>query len=225
MRLYNSGTKINSGSRTSNALYKGHNAIDFRYDVNGVTSSSSTTELVRYKSVYFVGTFLNGLFYLDQTKWWTQTEPTTADGKAYVYIGEAISDYQVSLYATHPVYQFIDGKFQEITAYAKNSAFVNGHIVECDVPSDAVFTDTITYVKGNREGSYRTGSVNLTPANIGAVATDGSLLTTNPFAPESLKGPYISKIDNAFYCADKRWNVTATNTNNIAHMFDGNYEG
>lgn len=224
MRLYNSSTKINSGNRTSSALYKGHNAIDFRYDVNGVTTGTSTTELVRYKSVYFVGTFLNGLFYLDQTKWWTQTEPTTADGKAYVYIGEAVSDYQVSLCVTHPVYQFIDGKFQEITAYAKNSALVNNHIVECDVPSDAVFTDTITYVKGNREGSYRTGSVNLTPANIGAVATDGSLLTTNPFAPESLKGPYISKIDNAFYCADKRWNVTATNTNNIAHMFDGNYE-
>ena len=173
MRLYNSSTKINSGSRTGSALYKGHNAIDFRYDVNGVTSSSSTTELVRYKSVYFVGTFLNGLFYLDQTKWWTQTEPTTADGKAYVYIGEAISDYQVSLYATHPVYQFIDGEFQEITAYAKNSAFVNGHIVECDVPSDAVFTDTTAL-------GQMTGTLGVGHGGTGAMTfTSGELLIGN----------------------------------------------
>lgn len=73
---------------------------------------------------------------------------------------------------------------------------VNGHTVNADVPSDAKFTDTNTWrpqpdwnaasgdaaiknkptipsataVKGDAETTYRTGNVNLTPSNIGAVS-------------------------------------------------------
>ena len=57
-----------------------------------------------------------------------------------------------------------------------------------------------------------------------AVSKSAELLTTNPFAPPSLKGPYISKIDNALYAADKRWKVTGTNISSIANLFDGSYE-
>lgn len=57
-----------------------------------------------------------------------------------------------------------------------------------------------------------------------SVHRNSELLTTNPFAPVSLKGPYISKIDNAFYAADKRWTVTGTNISTISPLFDGNYE-
>ena len=56
------------------------------------------------------------------------------------------------------------------------------------------------------------------------IKNSDELLTTNPFAPASLKGPYISKIDNAFYAADRRWSVTGTNINNINGLFNGNYE-
>lgn len=67
--------------------------------------------------------------------------------------------------------------------------------------------------------------MNITPDNIGAVAKNAELLTTNHFAPSALKGPYISKIDNALYVADKRWNVTATNiSGSINGLFDGSYE-
>jgi len=53
--------------------------------------------------------------------------------------------------------------------------------------------------------------------------------TTNPFAPGSLRGPYISKIDNAFYAANKRWTVTAVKSADggssvVANLFNGNYE-
>ena len=44
------------------------------------------------------------------------------------------------------------------------------------VPPDTN-TQTITGVKGNVESSYRTGNVNLTPANIGAVAKSGDTIT------------------------------------------------
>ena len=93
------------------------------------------------------------------------------------------------------------------------------------VPVWSSDNNSVTGVKGNAETDYRTGNVNLTPANIGAIGKNDELLTTNPFAPVSLRGPYISKIDNAFYAADKRWTVTATNySNSIASLFDGNYE-
>ncbi len=39
---------------------------------------------------------------------------------------------------------------------------------------DDVNTQTITGIKGNAESSYRTGNVNLTPANIGALAANGN---------------------------------------------------
>lgn len=56
------------------------------------------------------------------------------------------------------------------------------------------------------------------------VQKSAEMQTTNSFAPNSLKGPYISKIDNAFYAADKRWTVTGTNISSISSLFDGSYE-
>lgn len=85
-------------------------------------------------------------------------------------------------------------------------------------------TGNVTGVKGSAESSYRTGNVNLTASNVGAVGKSDEMQTTNPFAPNSLRGPYISKIDNAFYAADKRWTVTSTGTGTISNLFDGSYE-
>ena len=57
------------------------------------------------------------------------------------------------------------------------SGKINNHTVDIDVPSSAVFTDTVTNVKGNAENSYRSGNVNLTSANIGAVDKAGDTMT------------------------------------------------
>ena len=53
-------------------------------------------------------------------------------------------------------------------------------------------TQTITGVKGNSESSYRTGQVNLTAANVGAVAINGDTMTGNLIAPSI-------KIANTYY--------------------------
>ena len=50
----------------------------------------------------------------------------------------------------------------------------------------------VTGVKGNSEGSYRTGQVNLTPANIGAVDKTGDTMTGNLTIP-------ASRIANTYY--------------------------
>lgn len=63
------------------------------------------------------------------------------------------------------------------------------------------------------------------PSDMTKLNKTAELQTTNPFAPESLRGIYISKIDNAFYAADKRWTITSTNTSgSLANLFDGDYE-
>ena len=64
------------------------------------------------------------------------------------------------------------------------------------------------------------------PSDTAKINKDAELLTTNSFAPNSMRGPYISKIDNAFYAADKRWSVTATNvaSGSVSNLFNGSYE-
>ena len=60
--------------------------------------------------VYLVGTIgADGLFYLDRQTWWTQNLPTTEDGKVYIFLGCAYSNYQLSLWAEHPIYQYKNG--------------------------------------------------------------------------------------------------------------------
>lgn len=87
----------------------------------------------------------------------------------------------------------------------------------------------VTGVKGNAETSYRTGNVNLTADNVGAVPYDGTIFNTNSFTSEKYRKLYISKIDNAFFALDKRYNVTVTydgtDIPNVAQFFDGSYEG
>lgn len=67
----------------------------------------------------------------------------------------------------------------------------------------------------------------------GVIQNGAELMTTNPFSP--LPKLYISKIDNAFYAADKRFNVSgeliasagtkkALSSSELGVPFDGNYE-
>lgn len=112
--------------------------IDHRYSFN--TANNSTSGTTTKKPVYLVGAInaSDGLFYLDAT-WWTQTLPTTADGKLYIYLGDAIDYYRMSFVMEHPVYWYRNGMIRE---FAQDAATVNGLTVEKAVPSNAVFTDT-----------------------------------------------------------------------------------
>lgn len=66
-----------------------HDTLDFRY------SSNCGETLVGGDPVYLVGTVSNGLFYLAE-QWYTQTTPTSDDGKVYIYIGQAYDTYRVT---------------------------------------------------------------------------------------------------------------------------------
>ena len=95
---------------------------DYLYDCILHTLTYSTNcgkTLVAHKPVYLVGTIGNdGLFYLD-TPWWTQTEPTTEDGKVYIYLGDAYSTSGIYKVANNPIYEYKDGSFGLYSSYKK----------------------------------------------------------------------------------------------------------
>ena len=129
------GGTITSGNLTgTSVVFAGNGSVDARYSVNGITSSDSTSTMVANESFYLVGTFSNGLFYLDTEQWWTQTLPSTEDGKVYLYVGEAGSVYTVSFHANHPYFCYDDG----IKRYAPGA--VMGEVDEItDNEIDAMF--------------------------------------------------------------------------------------
>ena len=95
-----------SGALTANDYLYDCQPFDLRYSTN----CGST--LIERQGVYLVGTIGNdGLFYLDST-WWTQTLPTTEDGKVYIYIGDASSTTECFLVSYNPVYEYRNGAFR-----------------------------------------------------------------------------------------------------------------
>lgn len=88
----NMSENVAAGAVTESGIVRAYSSwIDFRY------SSNCGTGLTVNKMVYIVGTFDKGLFYLADT-WWTQTIPTTADGKLYIPVGMAYSTYQIDFF-------------------------------------------------------------------------------------------------------------------------------
>lgn len=87
------------------SIYSFRRRIDFRY------SSNCGTTLTAGKPVYLVGKVNNGYFALDDT-WWTQTLPTSEDGKVYVLVGGASNTYQVDLYENNEWYWFKGGSIR-----------------------------------------------------------------------------------------------------------------
>ena len=69
-----------------------------------------------------------------------------------------------------------------------------GKIMFNGVDYSAPSTAGVTGVKGNAESSYRTGNVNITPANIGALATTGDASnTTTAFTQASTRSNLTTK--------------------------------
>lgn len=68
---------------------------------------------------------------------------------------------------------------QEISRYYDGARWYRYYDPYDEVWEEWVYYAPFTGIKGNAESSYRTGSVNLTPANIGALALSGGTLTGN----------------------------------------------
>ena len=136
---YSSTTAVAANNEISaGACLWTHSGFDLRYTFN------CGTTLTAKKPFYLVVTpTSNGKCKLASTTPWSQTLPATNDGKWYILLGRTYSTYQMALYAYHPVYYHDGTKVVQLSpGTVLNAATVNGHTVNKDVPSDAVFTDT-----------------------------------------------------------------------------------
>ena len=168
--------------------------VDHRYSFN--TENNSTKGTTGNKPVYLVGAInaTDGLFYLDAT-WWTQTLPTTEDGKLYIYMGDAYDYYRMSFPIRHPIYCYTNGKIRQ---YSQDASTVSGHTVAKDVPANAVFTNT-TYTFANGTNGFT-----VTPSGGTAQTVTVTPSITNNVTGSGTSG-YIAK-----------WNGTNTITNGPA---------
>ena len=161
--------------------YHKSDLIDHRYSFN--TANNSTSGTTTKKTVYLVGAInaSDGLFYLDAT-WWTQTLPTTADGKLYIYLGDAFDYYRMSFVINHPIYRYINGMIRE---YSQDAATVNGLTVQTAVPANAKFTDdSVTssakhYTPATASGQDKTASASGATAAWGIDVVKGVTLNTD----------------------------------------------
>lgn len=90
--------------------------IDLRYSTN----CGST--LTANKPVYLVGVIdSTGAGYTLDTTWWTQTLPTSEDGKIYIYLGTASSTTSIGWIHEHPIYWY---KNSAVRLYEGNKVYV-----------------------------------------------------------------------------------------------------
>lgn len=100
----------NNSSDTNNSwMDQQTSLVDLRYSTN------CGTTLVARKPIYIVGTIgTDGYFTLADT-WYSQTEPTSEDGKVYIYLGMVYNDtnpYRVAFEVENPVYWYKNSGFR-----------------------------------------------------------------------------------------------------------------
>ena len=111
--LYYTSAVTSGNVGVYNYGYLAYYAVDFRYSSNCTSGSTTVDPMPVGAPVFFVGTIKNGLFYLDETRWWTNELPTTEDGKVYKYVGQAYSTATLSLYTEHPIFEYKNGHIRQ----------------------------------------------------------------------------------------------------------------
>lgn len=106
--MYANATYADANNIGTYNIWSAHTGlIDARYSFN--LANSTGNGFVAYTPVYIVGTISDGLFHLDATKWWTQTLPSSDDGKVYIYIGDAYDWYRLTFTEDKPIYWYKGG--------------------------------------------------------------------------------------------------------------------
>ena len=103
---YNSTTTVNAGEKPAvGNTWLQFNTVDLRYSFN----SGST--LILNKPVYLrCVPQSDSMIKLDGNDCVTQTLPSSADGKVYLYLGTSYSAYQIVLDMYHPIYKYENEK-------------------------------------------------------------------------------------------------------------------
>lgn len=88
----------------------------------------------------------------------TQTLPSTADNKVYVYLGQAYSTTNIELYPSHPIYEYKDGKICLYTGTSGGSVTpvteITSSSTHSDIPSAKAVYDLFASITDAEGVSY-----------------------------------------------------------------------
>ena len=160
LKYYYSTSNFATGATiATNTVYDKAASVDLRYSTN----CGDTPGWVDGDYIYLVGTMgVDGLFYLDSTTWWTNTLPSTNNGKLYMRIGLFTSGTSCSLLTKHPVfyhngtriceYLYSDNK-QDTLVSGTNIKTINN---ESLLGSGNITADNVLPTQTNNSGKYLT---------------------------------------------------------------------
>jgi hypothetical protein len=176
----------------TNVVYDKAASVDLRYSTNcGATPGWADGDYI-----YLVGTMGNdGLFYLDTTQWWTNTLPSTNDGKLYMRVGLYVNSYaySCSLLTKHPVFYHDGTSIKEYgggTSYSAGSGItIANDTISIDssvVATQADISDMATQTWVGQQGylttitgSNVTNALGYTPVNKAGDTMTGPLDNMN----------------------------------------------
>ena len=203
--LYQSaGTYASGETAGQSAVWQTGYNVDTRYSCN-VSSSWS----VAGRPFFLKGTINanDGKFYLADTTWWSDAYPTTNDGYYYIYVGQMSDKYRLSLYAVHPIFYFDTALRTLLVGNVANAQTVNGHTVNADVPSGAVFTDEkVTQTFSGSDDAFPVLFSSTTTSNTTAGVLKSYNLTFNPVEKELALQQRISDDSTSFRVTDNTGN-------------------
>lgn len=164
------------------------------------TTNAQWTALTIQKPVYLVGVpqVDGSTFKLDSTKWWTQTLPTSSDGKIYIFLGMAYSATNIYLHDVHPIYWYIDGAFrlyETISPVARGGTGATSFTANSVIMSGSTTTAALTTraITDNTTATSVAASTNLITANTLYYHKGNSNITTvGTITSGTWKGSVIS---------------------------------
>ena len=185
---YNGSGNVAAGAKLgNNTMSLNENLVDMRYTFNGVTTDASTSSLVAEKPVFICfdladmtsSNFANTSC-LAKLKSPYITQEMNDRGTLYVLVGYMHDSYRCSLIMDNLTYAYGPAGFNCFTTSdasnysvsAKYAGTVNGHTVDKDVPSNAVFTDHTYTGTGLISVNASTGVISTTAtANTGTITS------------------------------------------------------
>ena len=152
---YNGSGNVAANAKIgNNTMSLNENLVDMRYTFNGVTTDASTSSLVAEKPVYIcfdltdmLSTNLGNTSCLAKLKSPYIAQEMNDMGTLYVLVGYMNDSYRCSLVMDNLTYAYGSAGYNcftisDVSNLSVSANTVNGHTVEKDVPSNAVFTDT-----------------------------------------------------------------------------------
>jgi len=207
---YTTSTYGNGALVPINYVYSKYSAINLRYSTNcGATPGWTVGQYF-----YLVGTIgADGLFYLDTAQWWSNTLPSTNDGKLYIQMGHITGTYNADFLDNRPVYYHDGTKICEYkVADNKQDKLVSGTSIKTInntslLDSGDISTNDLLPDQTNNSGKFLTtdgtdiswASVDAFPSQSGNsgkfLMTDGSVVSWEELAAVATSGSYTDLLN------------------------------